>query len=229
MSVSFSRSFRSDVASVSDSSNADVLIALQRNSDKPSAGVKLYSNAVSAFFGRIFSFIWHNSSNKSLKADYINDVVQRVGVKTPGRAAFIKTVEGLVNKSSGMPLQARIIKQIESELTALKAEVVKAPPSELRAEKQQKSKEAGQSHSKFLNIKRQLEEEASKGLKSDIGKKGHKIFILPTAPDISSLNEHHKKMLQKYVDEKKQSAPRASDQAIFWHSIDDGLKKDSVS
>lgn len=226
INVSFSHSFRAALANNADVSNADV--SFTRNENDSKANVKSYSNAVAAFFGRIISFIWHNSDNKLLKASYINDITQRIGKQAPGRADFLKTVEGLVNKTSGAPLSARTVRQIEVKFQELKSVGAGAGHSLSRQEKEVSSKLAKQafnlSRQTVSSIKEELLQKADNEPEVVRSKKGHPLQLAPKVPDTSVLIPRHMTELMEFARGQEENAPRASLQSLYWGSVVNDLK-----
>lgn len=191
MSISFKSGFDSNV--ISGVSYGDVTLVRNDNADKASAQVKVYSNAFTALFGRLLSFIWHNSDNKQIKAMYIADVIKRIGGQTRGRAEFIKSLNNTINANSGTPLQARVVCQIEADLKSLKGLKVKVAPSQAKIIKAAKHKQAIQvletTKKTLLNL-----EKAFSPTKSYVSPKN--------IPNITALKPYHQNEILKFVAEK---------------------------
>ncbi|MFT0891381.1 hypothetical protein [Pseudochelatococcus sp. G4_1912] len=102
----------------SNTENTDLRLAKSTYGKVAAVDVKKYSTILSAIFGRVFSFIWHNHANKELKSLYLANVKERVS-NIPGGEDFLRGLEKAINKNSGTPLRGSVVAESETVIQEL--------------------------------------------------------------------------------------------------------------
>lgn len=120
--MSITHGFSSHVFNAVNLVENDKLTSVSFAKDHETPVALTYRNAFTAFFGRMISWVFDGSNNKSLKDRYVADMTSRANagvVDNDAKAEFLRKLSDAVDVSSRKPLSVWVVKQLEGDLKKL--------------------------------------------------------------------------------------------------------------